>query len=214
MSSYRRYQCSYCEGAGVVPNGQKCSACSGRGWYERPAHIQATSSSIIACAMLTLVLWLMGNAGFGSVVVFRGLATICLGVEIISEAIILRGPEERGWNILMLVGTLLPLGGLSYLLTADYSRQPERPTNLISSPFDLLVIVGFAGAAMFLFLSFVSSKNKDLIAGTSRDSCSVPERELIEHQTHFNRGPEHMHALGLRYLVLGSCGCILDLYFG
>jgi CHASE2 domain-containing sensor protein len=44
--------------------------------------------------------------------IFNGLAIACLGLSAVFLAIRLRGPEEKGWNALMAVGSLLTAIGV------------------------------------------------------------------------------------------------------
>lgn len=106
----RRFRCKWCNGSGVVQSGKRCISCKGRGWYEDPPTASAALGATVGALVLSVALWWIGGPGWS--VIADGLAIFCLGVGLVSLAIVLRGPEEQGWNGLMLLGTLLAAFGL------------------------------------------------------------------------------------------------------
>jgi hypothetical protein len=61
--------------------------------------------------LLGIALFLTGMAGLWWSFVLQALAVCAFGLATTSLAISLRGPEEERWNALMLIGTLLAIGG-------------------------------------------------------------------------------------------------------
>lgn len=111
-NTLKRYQCKWCNGAGFVLSGDKCWSCSGRGWYERSLSASTTIITALAAGLLSLGFWWLGRADIGWRIVAQGASASCLGVAVVSGAILLRGPEEKGSHGLMLLGTLLAAGGI------------------------------------------------------------------------------------------------------
>ena len=107
----KRYECKWCKGTGFVSSGDRCISCSGKGWYERPFTLQARTRGIVAGLIALLFFW-MGQAESPWRIVPQGLAVSLVGVAVVSAAIHLRGREEEGHNLLMLLGTLLVVGGI------------------------------------------------------------------------------------------------------
>lgn len=110
----KRYECKWCKGTGRVASGAACVSCSGRGWYERSATLRGTSIfTIVVYSLLALVFFSMGRGNNGAWrIIPEGLSVSSVGMAIVRAAIRLRGPEEEGYNLLMLVGTLLVIGGI------------------------------------------------------------------------------------------------------
>ena len=106
----RRYQCKWCNGSGRVASGAQCISCGGKGWYERPPHSNFAIRGAVFGSVLGVVSWWLGGSGWSSVL--DGLSVFFSGVVVISFAMWLRGPEEEGWDWLMLLGSLLSAGGL------------------------------------------------------------------------------------------------------
>ena len=115
MSTDKRYQCKWCKGTGFVSSGDQCWSCSGRGRYEHPPSSRIATIAVLVAGLLSLGLWWLGGAGQGWGILLHGLAISCSGVAVVSLAIRLRGPEEQGQNGLMLIGTLLAVGGIIFV---------------------------------------------------------------------------------------------------
>lgn len=108
----KRYKCKWCQGTGFVSSGDRCRSCSGRGWYERSFAPRATRTLGIVAGLLALVFLWMGQADSPWRIVPQGLSVSSVGAAVLCAAIQLRGPEEEGHNLLMLLGTLLVVGGI------------------------------------------------------------------------------------------------------
>ena len=107
----KHYKCKWCNGTGFVSSGAKCISCSGRGWYEKPVSSSTTTVVAIVAGLLSLGLWWIGSGQWWNYI-SNGLSIFSLGVAVVSFTMWLRGPEEEGWNGLMLIGTLLAVFGI------------------------------------------------------------------------------------------------------
>jgi hypothetical protein len=70
---------------------------------------------MILAGLAAVGLWWMGGA------VGHGLAISAAGVATVGLAMLIRGPEEQGANGLMLVGTLLAIGGIIFIVVKGVS---------------------------------------------------------------------------------------------
>ncbi len=107
MVSNKRFRCKWCNGTGFVSSGARCLSCNGTGWYENPASANTAVVGAVVSGLLSIGLLLIGRAVHGWSYVLYGLSLSCLGMAMVCLAIRLRGSEEKGWNWLMLIGTLL-----------------------------------------------------------------------------------------------------------
>ncbi len=107
----KHYKCKWCNGTGFVSSGAKCISCSGKGCYENPVSSGTTTVAAIVAGFFSLGLWWIGGEQWWNYI-SNGFSVFCLGVAVISFTMWLRGPEEEGWNGLMLIGSLLAVFGL------------------------------------------------------------------------------------------------------
>lgn len=116
MATTRRFRCKWCNGTGFVASGAKCWSCKGMGWYENPTSSRSATTSAAMAGLLSIGLWWIGRAVSGWSFVPYGLSLSCMGVAVVCLVIRLRGPEEQGWNGLMLIGTLMASAGILSIL--------------------------------------------------------------------------------------------------
>jgi len=105
-----QFRCNFCNGTGSIGLA-KCRSCEGRGWYERPVSIVGRRETIFV-ALLSLSFGIIGLVLHVWSTLFNGFALAFFGLVIVFLAIQLRGPKEKGWNGLMLLGSLVTAIGL------------------------------------------------------------------------------------------------------